>query len=155
MGKIETVCKILEGDGLKPSIEDGRILVRYEMKRLIISLSDDEDVEHPDKYVNVAYPYFYDVDEGEIPDMLVLCNKANRELRQIKTFLSEDLNTVSSSFEFWYHDDDDLANSIHYALYMISHIRAWFMSELRKLQTSTDNPTESEMDDNSEEKNDD
>ena len=62
---------------------------------------------------------------------LVVCNKANRELRQIKTFLSEDLDAVSSSFEFWYLNNDDLRNSLKFALYMISHIRSWFYRELR------------------------
>ena len=68
---------------------------------------------------------------------LVVCNKANRELRQIKTFLSEDMDVVSSSFEFWYLNNDDLRNSLKFALYMISHVRSWFVRELRNIKTES------------------
>ena len=68
---------------------------------------------------------------------LVVCNKANRELRQIKTVLSENMDVVSSSFEFWYLNNDDLRNSLKFALYMISHVRSWFVRELRNIKTES------------------
>ena len=75
--------------------------------------------------------------DEDVADVLVVCNKANRELRQIKTFLSEDMDVVSSSFEFWYLNNDDLRNSLKFALYMISHVRSWFVRELRNIKTES------------------
>lgn len=134
MGMIENVCQILKDFDLEPEVVDNAIQVRYEMKHIVIRLEDKEDADDEnafDKYVNVAFPAFYRVNDEDVADVLVVCNKANRELRQIKTFLSEDLDAVSSSFEFWYLNNDDLRNSLKFALYMISHIRSWFYRELR------------------------
>ena len=149
MGKIETVCEILRDLGLEPEVVDGEIRVRYEMKYISIHIKDDteddndEDKNSRDQYVNVSYAAYYGVKDDEVADVLVVCNKANRELRQLKTFVSEDLSYVSSSFEFWYLDNDDLRNSIKYALFMISHVRSWFFRELRRVQGETQPTSES------------
>ncbi len=139
MVKIETVCQILRDFELEPEVVDDAIYLKYEMKRLSIHLNEeDEDCENGgDKYVNVLFPAFYGVMEDEVADVLVVCNKANRELRQIKTFLSEDLDFVNSSFEFWYYNENDLRNSLKYALFMISHVRSWFFRELKNVQAES------------------
>ena len=139
MVKIETVCQILRDFELEPEVVDDAIYLKYEMKRLSIHLNEeDEDCENGgDKYVNVLFPAFYGVMEDEVADVLVVCNKANRELRQIKTFLSEDLDFVNSSFEFWYYNENDLRNSLKYALFMISHVRNWFFRELKNVQAES------------------
>ena len=140
MGMIENVCQILKDFDLEPEVVDNAIQVRYEMKHIVIRLEDKEDADDEnafDKYLNVAFPAFYRVNDEDVADVLVVCNKANRELRQIKTFLSEDLDAVSSSFEFWYLNNDDLRNSLKFALYMISHIRSRFYRELRNTMTES------------------
>ena len=144
MGKIETVCQILRDFGLEPEVVDDAICVKFEMKRISIHLNEeDEDCENAgDKYVNVSFPAFYSVMEDEVADVLVVCNKANRELRQIKTFLSEDLDFVNSSFEFWYFNENDLRNSLKYALFMISHVRSWFFRELKNVQAESQTVSE-------------
>lgn len=140
MRMIENVCQILRDFDLSPEIVDDAIQVRYEMKHIIIRLENKEETDEEnafDKYVNVAFPAFYRVSDEDVADVLVVCNKANRELRQIKTFLSEDMDVVSSSFEFWYLNNDDLRNSLKFALYMISHVRSWFVRELRNIKTES------------------
>ena len=47
------------------------------------------------------------------------------------------MDVVSSSFEFWYLNNDDLHNSLKFALYMISHVRSWFVRELRNIKTES------------------
>ena len=114
MRMIENVCQILRDFDLSPEIVDDAIQVRYEMKHIIIRLEDKEETDDEnafDKYVNVAFPAFYRVSDEEVADVLVVCNKANRELRQIKTFLSEDMDVVSSSFEFWYLNNDEIGRA--------------------------------------------
>lgn len=136
MEKINLVYNILRNKGLNPVIEDDSIFVKYEMKSLLINVIEDDSNEKSEMgtYANVLFPGYYDLSEGEVPEVLLVCNKANRELRQIKTFVAEDLTHVTSSFEFWFQNEDELENNLSHAFLMISHIRRWFYRELEKMQ---------------------
>lgn len=136
MEKINLVYNILRNKGLNPVIEDDSIFVKYEMKSLLINVIEDDSNENSEMgtYANVLFPGYYDLSEGEVPEVLLVCNKANRDLRQIKTFVAEDLTHVTSSFEFWFQNEDELENNLSHAFLMISHIRRWFYWELNKIR---------------------
>lgn len=140
MNKLDVVCQCLREMGLEPVVEDSVVNVKFEMKNISIFVSNGcgEDEESVDNYINVSYHGFYVVEDEEVADVLVVCNKANRELRQIKTYLSDDLTYVSSAFEFWYLKNEDLCNSLKYAFFMISHVRSWFAKELRDVKSASE-----------------
>ncbi len=143
MNRTEQIKDILEEMGLSPIVNGNSIEVTFEMKFLVINTTENEPNadEDEDKYINIQLNRLYDIqDESEITEILVICNKLNRELRQIKTYISEDLSTVDSSFEFWFLDDADLRNNISTALYMFSYIRTYFYQSLREIRVGSDTP---------------
>ena len=143
MNRTEQIKEILEEMGLSPVVNGNSIEVTFEMKFLVINTSENEPNadEDEDKYINIQLNRLYDIqDESEITEILVICNKLNRELRQIKTYISEDLSAVDSSFEFWFLDDADLRNNISTALYMFSYIRTYFYQSLREIRVGSDTP---------------
>lgn len=143
MNRTEQIKDILEEMGLSPVVNGNSIEVTFEMKFLVINTSENEPNadEDEDKYINIQLNRLYDIqDESEITEILVICNKLNRELRQIKTYISEDLSAVDSSFEFWFLDDADLRNNISTALYMFSYIRTYFYQSLREIRVGSDTP---------------
>ena len=143
MNRTEQIKEILEEMGLSPVVNGNSIEVTFEMKFLVINTSENEPNadEDEDKYINIQLNRLYDIqDESEITEILVICNKLNRELRQIKTYISEDLSAVDSSFEFWFLDDADLRNNISTALYMFSYIRTYFYQSLREIRAGSDTP---------------
>ena len=143
MNRTEQIKEILEEMGLSPVVNGNSIEVTFEMKFLVINTTENEHNadEDEDKYINIQLNRLYDIqDESEITEILVICNKLNRELRQIKTYISEDLSAVDSSFEFWFLDDADLRNNISTALYMFSYIRTYFYQSLREIRAGSDTP---------------
>lgn len=143
MNRTEQIKEILEEMGLSPVVNGNSIEVTFEMKFLVINTTENEPNadEDEDKYINIQLNRLYDIqDESEITEILVICNKLNRELRQIKTYISEDLSAVDSSFEFWFLDDADLRNNISTALYMFSYIRTYFYQSLREIRAGSDTP---------------
>ena len=132
------ICEILEEMDLQPYVEEDYIEVKYEAKTLCIDYVVDETENGTTyKYVSIQLPAFYMLgDENEITEVLLTCNRINRELRQIKTYLTEDLQYVTSSFEFWFLNREDLRNSMKWALIMFSNIRPLFHKTLREIQSA-------------------
>ena len=137
MKKSELVCSILKGMGLSPVLDGGFVVVAFEMKTLVINLLQDnenDNIDEEDKYITISLHDYYELSsEDDICEVMVACNRLNRELRQIKTYITEDFQHVSSSVEFWYLNEEDLKNSIDFALYMLSRIRPSFYHALRAI----------------------
>jgi hypothetical protein len=142
MNQIDKIKTVIEELGLSPIVEGDTVFFRYEMKNLLINVIDDDEKNESDKdnqYVSILYNCYYKIEPEEVEEVLVVCNKANRELRQIKTFVTEDFKNVCSSYEFWYLNDDDLKNSIKYGLVMCSVIRPWFYQQIAQIKNESVN----------------
>lgn len=129
------ICEILEEMELKPYVDEDYIEVKYEAKTLVINYDVDENEDSTKcKFISIQLPAFYMLgDENEITEVLLTCNRINRELRQIKTYLTEDLQYVTSSFEYWFVNREDLRNSLEWALIMFSNIRPLFHKTLHEI----------------------
>lgn len=137
MNKKETVCSILRDMGFVPDFQDGIIRFKYEMKNIVVfncDDSEDPEAQEEDNYMSVVFPCFYDLAEDEIEEAFIVCNKANRELRQIKTCVSPDLKDISSTFEFWFNDEEDIRNGISNSLRMFSCVRPFVYHEFSTIK---------------------
>lgn len=140
MKQIEQICSILQGMGLAPAVDDNLIIVRFEMKTITIGVasSDADDNAQEDKFVTMLLGGIYEIDdESEMVDLLLTCNKLNRDMRQVKTFITEDLKYINSSFEFWYCNEDDLKSSLGAGLFMFSSIKSYLYTALHYIRCAS------------------
>ena len=68
-------------------------------------------------------PRYFDIKEGDESLTLAVCNKMNRELKVVKTYLDENFKNVTSVCEFYYTDDSSLEDGIEKALQVLGVIR--------------------------------
>lgn len=122
MNKKEMILQTLEKMGYKPEIDgDGDILVRYQMKNIYVFV-DDED----ESYVAVFLFQFHEIEEGEEPLVLAICNKMTRELKLVKVFIDQTFKNVSASCEFFYTNEESLENNLDKSLKMLGVVRSQF-----------------------------
>ena len=119
MTKKEEIIAALKRMGYTPEYdEDGDIVLIYQMKALLL-LPGKED----ESYLSVILPSFLDVKEGDESLTLAVCNKLNRALKVVKTYLDENFKSVTSVCEFYYTDDSSLEDGIENALNVLGVIR--------------------------------
>lgn len=123
MTKRETVMNALEAMGYKPQVDnDGDIYLYYQLKAIYVLETQQEDSD----YLAVVLPMFYEMKEGEEVKTLAACNKATRELRQIKVFVDRTLKDVTASCEFYYCDEQCLRSQLERSLDYLGKIRTVF-----------------------------
>ncbi len=124
----ETILQMLQNKGLAPEIDqDGDIKFRFQMKTLFILVSDD------DSYISILLPNFYEIEEGEEPLILAVCNKMTRELKQAKVFVDQNFKKVTSNCEFYYTNDETLEADIEHSLGVLSIVRTVFRTNKDEL----------------------
>lgn len=142
MNRIELICQILREFGLNPEVEDSRVFFKFELKTLLVDVQEDTIDEvgevHEDSYIRVGFPHFYLLEQDEIMDALVVCSEVNRSMRLIKTFLSDEMDTICSSVDFNYTSEDDLRNSLQEALRALSQIKSWFYWRMAQMKKDTE-----------------
>ena len=129
MNKKELIIQTLEKMGYKPEIDnDGDIMVRYQMKSICVYVGDEED-----SYVAVLLPQFYEMEDGEEPLVLAVCNKMTRELKLAKVFVDQTFDNVSASCEFFYANEESLEHSLDKSLKILGVVRSQFRKNKSEL----------------------
>lgn len=129
MTKKEMVMAALERLGYSPqSDEDGDVVVRYQMKNILILIGEEGD-----PYLSMILPCFNDVNEGEIAQALAISNKVSRELRLVKLFVEPSLESVSASCEFYYTDEESLNFCIERSLTTLGLVRTVYLDAYEDL----------------------
>lgn len=143
MDKTHAIIKFLRQQGLRPTEMGNVITVRFEMKNLVILATEDEE----DPYFIVLMPQFCKIEDTDVATALMACNKCNRELRQVKVYLSPDLTNIDAAFQFYAHTDEEIEHQLAHALYMISHTRHSFYETLQELTNDSDTPDDGDVPD--------
>ncbi len=107
--------------------EDGDLYIMYQMKYIYVVHSQEQ------KFILLAFSSFFEVEEGQEMQTLVVCNKITRENKLIKVFLNQSMRSVSASCEFFYTDRKSLENNIKKSLDIMSVARTLFKKTHREL----------------------
>ena len=122
MTKKEQIVKVLKELGYKPQVDDeGDLMIRYQMKSIFVLFGDDDD-----QYVVLTMPQFFDIEEGEEPVALTVCNKLTRELKLAKVYVDYTFKTVSANCEFYYTDAESLKDNIVRSLKFLGVVRTMY-----------------------------
>lgn len=133
MTKKEDIVAALKRMGYNPEFDDdGDIVLIYQMKALCLFPGNEDE-----SYVSVMLPRFFDIKEGGESLALAVCNKLNRELKVVKTYLDENFKSVTALCEFYYDDDKSLENGIEKALSVIGVIRTFYRRVVEELSDDT------------------
>ncbi len=133
MTKKEEIIAALKRMGYSPESDDeGDIVLMYQMKILYLFPGNEDE-----SYVSVMLPRFHDIKEDEESLTLAVCNKLNRELKVVKTYLDEGFKSITAVCEFYYNDDDSLENGIKKSLNVIGVIRTFFRRAIEDLSDDT------------------
>ena len=128
MEKNQMIKEVLQKMGVNVKYdEDGDLLLRFQMKYIYVAANEEQ------KYVSLVFPSFMEVDEDEMTSTLIVCNKMTREIKLLKVFMNQSLDSVSASCEFFYTDCSSLENSLRKALDIISVVRTLFRRTKKKL----------------------
>lgn len=120
MTKKEMILEAVESLGYKPIVdEDGDISVRYQMKKIFLMPSPDEE-----QYVTAILPQFSEVNEGEETLTLAVCNKISRDVKLAKVYIDQTFKSVSASCEFYYTDMESLKDNVEHTLAILGMVRS-------------------------------
>lgn len=132
MNKQELVMDTLKQMGYRPSIDaDGDIKFRYKMHSYYAQFCDKEENDH--SFISLLLPNIASAEEEQIPKMLLICNKANRQLKLVKMCLDENLSHLHASCEFFYRDQDSLRECLEQSLKILSIMPVWVYECYREL----------------------
>lgn len=124
--------KVFEDLGLNPKVDDdGDVMVRFQMKNIYALIGDEEE-----KYVTLALPHFYDIDENELPLVFAVCNNLTRELKLCKVYVERTLKSVSAACEFFYTDEASARNVVENAMQVLSVLRTMFRKTKEELSSN-------------------
>jgi len=130
MTKKELIMAAIEKMGYSTEIdEDGDIMFQYQMKTLYAMTSDNEE----DQYISLLLPRVNEVEEGEEPLVLAVCNKMNRELKIMKVFIDNTFKNVGATYEFNYANEESLELNLTKALDMMGVVRTLYRHETEEL----------------------
>ena len=130
MTKKELIMSILEEKmGYSPEIdEDGDIKVAYQLKIMYVMTSNDDE-----PYVSVMLPQFYEIEEGQEPVALAVCNKMSRELKFAKVYVDQTFKNVTATCEFFFSGKKSLEQNLDKAFKLLGVVRSVFRSDMDEL----------------------
>lgn len=138
MNKKEIILKVLTDMGYCPTVDnDNDVVFNYQLKTIYFSIINDDE---PDQ--NMVLGNFYTFEESEAVQMLIVCNKINREIRHIKVAVNPDLKAVSAFYQFVLTDEESARANIKVAFDLFGTLRSYFAQEVDRL--SENNETESD-----------
>lgn len=129
MTKAKKIMSILETWGYRPEVdEDGDVMFRYQLKTLYVVIGNEDD-----PYVSIMLPQFYEIEDGTETLVLAVCNKLTRDLKLAKVFVDTSFKSVTSTCEFYYANDEALAQSLGESLRTLGIIRSYFKKNMAEL----------------------
>ena len=76
---------------------------------------------------------WHDIDEGEETLVLATCNKMTRELKLCKVYVDPSFKHASSSFEFYYANDEALELNLRQSLNILGKVKTLFRQNMEML----------------------
>ena len=130
MTKKELIMSTLEEKmGYFPEIdEDGDIKVTYQLKTIYMMTADDDE-----PYVSVMLPKFYEIEDGQEPLALAVCNKMSRELKFAKVYVDQTFKHVTATCEFFYSGKKSLEQNLDKAFELLGVVRTVFRNDMEEL----------------------
>ena len=130
MTKKELIMSTLEEKmGYFPEIdEDGDIKVTYQLKTIYMMTADDDE-----PYVSVMLPQFYEIEDGQEPLALAVCNKMSRELKFAKVYVDQTFKHVTATCEFFYSGKKSLEQNLDKAFELLGVVRTVFRNDMEEL----------------------
>lgn len=129
MTKQEQIISALEKMGYSPTVDDdGDVMFRYQMKYLYVM-----NTRNDESFVTLLLPQFNEVEDGKELLVLGVCNKLTRDLKLAKVYIDRSFKNVSASCDFYYVNDEALADNLKQSLQLLGSIRTVFRKELSEL----------------------
>lgn len=129
MEKRDLIIKVLEDLGLRPELDvDGDVTFLYQMKRFFAIVGNEDE-----KFIVLALPQFYDIEEGNEHLAFVASNKLTRDVKLMKVFVDEILKRVSANCDFFYTDEESLKHHVKYALRLMGLVKTLFRRNMDEL----------------------
>lgn len=122
--------KTLKSMRLRPELnENGDIYVISQSYKYGITVEEDE--ENKDGFVTVVLMPFYSLNnKQERTCALFVCNKANFNLKLVKVYVNENMDSFLASVEFVYNSRRMLEYNLKKALDSLSVIGPWCKHEM-------------------------
>lgn len=132
MEKREMIFGVVEKMGYTPKVDDdGDMFIMYQLKKMYFMFSDDDD----EMYLVVTCPNISEVEEGGEALALAACNKATRELKQVKVVVDSSMKYVSATCEFYYDSEQSLAMCIEKSLRALGVVRTVYRNTKAELDS--------------------
>lgn len=129
MTKKELVYSVLEKLGYNPTFDDeGDLVIRYQLKNIWVMVRDDDN-----QYVSVLLPQFHEIEEGNETLVLATCNRVTRDVKLVKVYIDQTLKNVTASCEFYYTDEESMAQGLSISLRLLGMIRSYFRKTILEL----------------------
>lgn len=131
--------KTFKSMGLRPELnENGDIYVISQSYKYGITVEEDE--ENKDGFVTVVLMPFYSLNnKQERTCALFVCNKANFNLKLVKVYVNENMDSFLASVEFVYNSRRMLEYNLKKALDSLNFIGPWCKHEMSQCLLNYDN----------------
>ena len=131
MTKRETLIEAIQALGYKPRTdEDGDLFIRHEMKSLYFAINEEDE----DKYVVIQLLKVIDLEPEDVSSALVVCNKLNRDIKLLKTYVHHSFTYISAACEFFYTDMESLKFNVQRSIDILSISRSLYYQAKRELE---------------------
>ena len=121
----EEIFSYLTSEGLQPQERDYGIFFKYQMLSFLVFWRDDDE-----RFLKIALPGIYDVDENNRIDVLEACNEATKNIKVAKCFIPED--SVRVTAEQLLDTDPNFSDVIPRTLHILMDARQEFYDQIEK-----------------------
>ena len=121
----EEIFNYLTAEGLQPQERDYGIFFKYQMLSFLVFWRDDDE-----RFLKIALPGIYDVDENNRIDVLEACNEATKNIKVAKCFIPEDSVWVTA--EQLLDTEPNFSDVIPRTLHILMDARQEFYDQIEK-----------------------
>ena len=121
----EDISAFLPSEGLQPQDRDYGIFFKYQMLNFLVFWREKDE-----RFLKIALPSIYDVDENNRIDVLEACNETTKGIKVAKCFVPEDSVWVTA--EQLLDKDPNYADVIPRTLQILMDARDEFYEQIEK-----------------------
>lgn len=121
----EDISSYLTSEGLQPQDRDYGIFFKYQMLKFLVIWNDNDK-----RFLKIALPGIYDVDENNRIDVLEACNATTKGIKVAKCYIHED--SVWACAEQLLDHDPNYADIIPRTLRILLDSRKEFYAQIEK-----------------------
>lgn len=122
----EKINAYLKKQGLVPEEDGNNIKFKYQMRTYKVYVEKDDE-----RFLNIAMPWIFDVDENNYCDVLTAINKVNQGTKLVKLYISDD--SVYVGAEQFLDSDPQFEDIIPRTLDLIQTGRDRFYKEIKSM----------------------